>query len=358
MVAIIYSCVTWPVGRDGQESPDPPPRSERRAACGRHPFPLSTARVASRSFSGQGISIGKWPIRGHLIIWRSFSKNSGSAVFSHLVFLSEELSFSEVSDLRDYSGAMAVLRAPMDFVWMSLLQFDGYTFEPNFILCLTLGFFLSVPLDTRPTAGCSCSLLAKTCFGVAVGGTRVSPSSILAKVEFACSTILFCSLLYRLCVWTGCPPARLLSLSRAIYQCRSFVAPPPLLSRMGLVSPASQRPVLAHAWQRTPVTIRRHRLVVVQAPVLPWVVQLARLPLRHLFNMALLHLVCCVRCLRTWMVMPMLFLSRLPTLWLALVAGMIVVPMDTFISVILVMAQKCPMPHNIMACAPTRLRHR
>jgi hypothetical protein len=80
--------------------------------------------------------------------------------------------------LRDYSCAMAVLRAPMDFVWMSLLQFDGYTFEPNFILCLTLGFFLSVPLDTRPTAGCSCSLLAKTCFGVAVGGTRVSHSTL------------------------------------------------------------------------------------------------------------------------------------------------------------------------------------
>jgi hypothetical protein len=177
MVAIIYSCVTWPVGRDGQESPDPPPRSERRAACGRHPFPLSTARVASRSFSGQGISIGKWPIRGHLIIWRSFSKNSGSPS-SAIWFSSVRNSFSEVSDLRDYSGAMAVLRAPMDFVWMSLLQFDGYTFEPNFILCLTLGFFLSVPLDTRPTAGCSCSLLAKTCFGVAVGGTRVSHSTL------------------------------------------------------------------------------------------------------------------------------------------------------------------------------------
>jgi hypothetical protein len=182
MVAIVCSCVTWPVGRDGQESPDPPSRSERRAACGRHPFPLSTARVASRSFSGQGISIGKWPIRGHLIIWRSFSKNSGSPS-SAIWFSSVRNSFSEVSDLRDYSGAMAVLRAPMDFVWMSLLQFDGYTFEPNFILCLTLGFFLSVPLDTRPTAGCSCSLLAKTCFGVAVGGARVYPTLHLAAPQ-------------------------------------------------------------------------------------------------------------------------------------------------------------------------------
>jgi hypothetical protein len=130
---------------------------------------------------------------------------------------------------------------------------QGFTFEP--ILCylptLLLSLFLPASfVDTRRLRQWHC--LQRIRYALASQwGARVYPLLAFSPVEFACSTILFCSLLYRLCVWTGCPPARLLFLSRAIYQCRSFVAPPPLLSRIPrLVSPASQRPVLAHAHTR------------------------------------------------------------------------------------------------------------
>ena len=107
------------------------------------------------------------------------------------------------------------------------------------------------------------------------------------------------------------------------------------------------------------VPIHRPFFVIVQAPFwLSWVVPLARPPLRHLFSMMLFHLISCTNRLWMWLVVSVLLFLQLLALCLVLVAWMVVVLLNAFISITLVLAQKCPLLHSFTASTLARSLHR